>query len=275
MIKQSDPGANATAMAFFEQRGPVGVLMLHGYSGAPGELYPMGLALAAANYTVHGPLLAGHGGAPAELFGVTWEDWLSSAVAGLRRLRAVCRTIYVCGFSAGGLLALRLAAHVPIAGLITLAPALQLRGGRLLHVTGLLQHIMPWYYPLARANFTDPAVRAAVRARVPEADLDNPAVIETIRREARVPIGSIYQLARLQSTARRELARITVPTLVLQGRRDQTVDPRSATIVAGGIRSRDKRLVWFERSGHQLPLEGEREEVWATVRAWIDQRSRI
>ena len=269
----SPDGAGRAATPFFEQRGPVGVLMLHGYSGTPAELQPMAQVLAAAGYTVHGPLLAGHGGAPADLFGVRWEDWQRSAAEGLRRLRATCGQVFVCGFSAGGLLALRLAAREPLAGIIAMAPALRLRGNALLPLTGLLKHVMPWYYPLARANFADPAVRAAVLERAPQAQLDDPEVVAAIRREAKVPLGSLYELARLQRAARRDLPRVRVPALIMQGRRDQTVDPRAAEMVARAIRSPDQRLLWFEQSGHQLPNEAERAAVWAAARAWLRERA--
>ena len=69
--------AEQTAGTFFERRGPVGVLMLHGYSGTPAELLPMAQALASAGYTTHGPLLAGHGGPPSDLLGATSDDWLA------------------------------------------------------------------------------------------------------------------------------------------------------------------------------------------------------
>jgi carboxylesterase len=267
--RPSRPPSKPKAAPFFERRGPVGVLMLHGYSGSPDELRPMAGALAAANYSVCGPRLAGHGGVPADLFGVTWQDWLASAEQGLRQLQECCDTVAVCGFSAGGLLALLLAAREQAAGLILLAPALRLRGGALLRVTGLLQHVMPWYYPLARANFANPAVRAAVLDRAPGANLDDPAVVAAIRREAKVPVGSLFQLAELQRAARRALPRVSIPTLIMQGRNDRTVDPRGATLVANGIRSRDTRLEWFERSGHLLPIEGEREQVWSAAREWL------
>src|SRR5215217_7889060 len=116
-IEASQP-ADQRATPFFDQRGPRGVLLIHGYSGSPDELRGMGANLAEAGYTVHGPLLAGHGGAPADLFQVRWEDWLASASAGLRLLRERCRTVFICGFSIGGLLALHLAARKPIDGLI-------------------------------------------------------------------------------------------------------------------------------------------------------------
>jgi carboxylesterase len=272
--------SNARAEPFLHERGPTGVLLLHGYSGSPNELRPMGEALHAAGYTVHAPLIAGHGGTLADLHGIRWEEWYASAVAGLRQLQARCPTLFVCGFSAGGLLALRLAAetqradgHAALAGTIALAPALSLRGGRLLHITGVLKHVTPWYYPLARADFSNPAVRAAVREHAPDADLDDPAAIEKIKRVAKFPVASLHELARLQSAVRRELHQITVPVLVMQGRHDRTVDPRGAAEVLKRIRSHDRRLVWFEHSGHQLPNEGEREDVWSTAIEWLDRRA--
>jgi carboxylesterase len=224
------------------------------------------------------PLLAGHGGTIADLHGVRYEQWFASAAAGLRVLQERCDEVFVCGFSLGGLLALRLAADgegtrggAQLAGLIALAPALILQGGRLLHIAGVLKHIKPWYYPLARADFSNPEVRAAVRQHAPNADLDDPAVVEQVRQAAKVPVGSLYELARLQSRVRRDLPRVTLPTLVMQGRLDSTVDPRSAAEVVKKIASPDQRLVWFEHSGHQLPNEAEREQVWATAIEWLDQ----
>lgn len=275
MNNTTSSAAMQSGTPVFTQPGSVGVLLLHGYSGSPAELQPLGQTLAEAGYNIHAPLLAGHGSTPDALFGVRWEDWQRSAEDGLQYLRTMCPRVFICGFSAGGLLALRLAAREPVAGMITLAPALRLRGGGLLRLAGLLQYVMPWYYPLARANFNNPAVRAAVLERAPEAKLDDPAVVAAIRREAKVPVGSLYQLYRLQRAAQRDLPHIDVPTLIMQGRRDQTVDPRSAELVYRTIRSADKQLRWFEQSGHQLPKEAERTEVWAAALAWLNAHTSV
>jgi carboxylesterase len=267
--------ASYSAAPFLCESGPTGILLLHGYSGSPHEMRPMGQALQAAGYTVHAPLIAGHGGAPADLHGVRWQDWYASALEGLQLLQARRTTVFVCGFSAGGLLALHLAAHTDgagLAGIITLAPALSLRGGQLLSLTGVLKHVVPWYYPLARADFANPGVRASILERAPEANLDDPAVVAEIKRSARVPVASLHELARLQATVRRDLHRVSIPVLVMQGRLDRTVEPGSAAEVFKRIRSPDRRLVWFEHSGHQLPNEGEREEVWRTAIEWLHRQ---
>jgi len=128
------------------------------------------------------------------------KQWYAAAEAGLRRLQEHCRQAFVCGFSMGA--------------------------------TGLLRQVMTWYYPLAKANFADPAVRTAVLDRAPAADLDDPTVVAQIRREAKVPVGSLYEMVRLQQAARRDLRRVSAPALIMQGRNDQTVDPRSAAELA-------------------------------------------
>lgn len=253
------------------QRGPVGVLLLHGYSGAPGELRGMGEYLAEQGYTISSPLLAGHGSTPDAMFQVSWRDWLTSALAGLAPLQQSCSRIVIAGFSMGALLASVIAARIPPDGIILMSPALRLVGQSVVQFADVAGRLVPWYYPLARANFSSPAVREAVRGFVPDADLDDPATIEALRKNARVPIASIYELVRLQRRARRDLPHITAPALIMHGRRDRTVYPASSQEVYRRIGSHDKQLVWFEHSDHQLTREREKEAVWRTAAEWIER----
>ena len=46
--------------------GKTGVLMVHGFTGSPASIEPWAHALNVAGYTVHVPLLPGHG--------TTWQD---------------------------------------------------------------------------------------------------------------------------------------------------------------------------------------------------------
>jgi len=71
---------------------------------------------------------------------------------------------------------------------------------------------------------------------------------------------------------RREAKQITVPALVLQGKRDQIVLPVSAERLIAALGSRDKHMVWFERCGHQLPSDVEHQQVFATIAAWLAER---
>jgi carboxylesterase len=97
--------------------------------------------------------------------------------------------------------------------------------------------------------------------------------VARLRREVRIPLGSIHELVQLRDAVERDLPKVTAPILLMQGRNDTTVEPRSIDDVARRIRSRDRRTVWFERSGHMLPNDVEREAVWAAAVEWMGERS--
>lgn len=249
--------------------GSTGVLMVHGFMGLPGEIRPIGERLAAQGCTVSGVLLARHGGRPDELVGVRWTEWAESVERAYLALETRCEQVIVLGFSLGGLLALHLAAHKQVAGVITLAAALQLQGGWQLNALAVARYVMPWFYPMRGSDFSDPALRADLTSKIGEINWDDPAVIEQLRGQIRIPTGAIYEIVRLGRHVRRELPDIDVPALILQGRRDQTVLPDSAAQINAYLGSRDKHLRWFERSDHQLPKDVEREHVQQTIVAWM------
>src|ERR1700682_4947012 len=89
--------------------GPDACLLLHGLTGSPAEVRPVGEALALAGFRAVAPLLPGHGTAPEDLYTVTRFDLLRAAESALLSLRGA-RRVYLCGLSAGALLALHLAA---------------------------------------------------------------------------------------------------------------------------------------------------------------------
>jgi esterase/lipase len=67
------------AEPFAADGGPVGVLVLHGFTGSPQTIRDWASHLAAAGLTVRAPLLAGHGGSWQELAKTGWTDWYADA----------------------------------------------------------------------------------------------------------------------------------------------------------------------------------------------------
>src|SRR5215469_2208865 len=86
-----------------------GVLLLHGFTGTPFEVRPLGERLARRGLTIVGPVVPGHCTSARSLEGTTWHDWEAGATAALDGLRARCDRVAVAGLSMGGLLAARLA----------------------------------------------------------------------------------------------------------------------------------------------------------------------
>src|SRR2546429_9501847 len=62
---------------------PLGCLLVHGFTGTPEEMRPLGEALAARGFPVYAVLLAGHGTDVAELARTCWTDWFASVEAGV------------------------------------------------------------------------------------------------------------------------------------------------------------------------------------------------
>ncbi|MBW2258692.1 MAG: esterase, partial [Deltaproteobacteria bacterium] len=63
--------------------GPVGVLLIHGFTGAPAEMRPIAEPLHAAGCTVSGPLLPGHGTRWQDMNRCRWQAWADHAEAAL------------------------------------------------------------------------------------------------------------------------------------------------------------------------------------------------
>ncbi len=238
---------------FIMARGPVGCLLLHGFPASPAELRPLGESLAEKGITVSAPLLPGFGTIPEDLSSVRWRDWVAGAEAALWHLHRSCSTLFLGGLSMGGALALYLAAHppLPLAGVIALVPALRPRSRAFpwLHLIGLVK---PWVEP----------------RREPD-DLADPQARALTWHYRRYPTRAGAQVLDLVRATRRSLHQVHLPVLIIQGRRDGSLDPNEAYRACQQIPATDKTLVWLERSGHNIAVDVEQKEVQAQIYRFI------
>ena len=109
------------AEPFFLMGGETGVLLIHGFSGIPAEMYLLGKSLQDAGFTVLAPRLTGHGGNAKMLEGTTAENWMDAVRDGYAILKGAVKRIYVVGHSMGGILSLILASEEEVAGVVTIA----------------------------------------------------------------------------------------------------------------------------------------------------------
>lgn len=241
---------------FYLQGGPVGCLLIHGFTGAPPEMKPMGEYLAARGLTVSGPLLAGHGTDYHDLEKTTWQDWYASAEAAYLSLRQECKQVFVGGLSLGSLMALRLAALQPVDGVIPCAPALFALDGRVKYVR-LLRHFVRW-----------------VRKEEPQhSDLTDPDATNRLWSYEVNPSESAYQVTLVQKDVRERLPSIKAPILIFHTKLDGAIRPECGQMTYDCVGSSDKELVVLHNSGHCLTVDSEREFVWRKTHEWIAQRS--
>ena len=90
------------------------LLMLHGFGDTPQTLRYLGGRLHADGFTVHAPLLPGHGRGLRDFASASAEDYADAARRELAWLRARAPWVGVIGLSMGGAIAARLAADAEI-----------------------------------------------------------------------------------------------------------------------------------------------------------------
>jgi len=235
---------------FFFEGGPTGCLLIHGGTGSPPEMRPMGEYLAAKRLTVLGVRLAGHGTTPEDLAKTTWQALVASAEEGLYRLQERCERVFVAGLSMGGLITLYLAARHSVAGAIVMATPAYIQDWRL-KLLPITQHFIKWYHSSGKLDLTDPAGS------------------ERVFFYRRIPAAFGLQVDCLLRQMRDSLARVQVPTLIMQGRCDRSIPADSAQILFDSLGTKDKEIVWWSNSGHAITVDSEREAVWARAYEFI------
>ena len=229
--------------------GPDACLLLHGLTGSPAEVRPVGEALAQAGFRALAPLLPGHGTSAADLYTVTRDDLIRAATEALLSL-AGARRIYLCGLSAGALLSIHLASKswmhegLPeFSSIALMAPAIEFSGATWLF-TDVIGRLPALPFMLDKG-------RRDVQGAQPVDDGSYTAI----------PMRWGPELHALSQEALKLAHRVRAPALILHGARDGTVSPAGARRLAKELASVRKEVRILPNSGHVLPLDIESAEV--------------
>ncbi|MGH3492421.1 MAG: alpha/beta hydrolase [Sciscionella sp.] len=240
------------AEAFNHQgSGGTGVLLCHGFTGSPQSMRPWGEALAEAGYTVRCPRLPGHGTSWQECNRTRWQDWYDCVAAELDLLLARCASVFACGLSMGGTLALRLAEQrgAELAGLVLVNPSVLTlrRSARLLP---LLKRVLP---------------------SLPGVGNDVAMPGSTELAYSRMPLHAMSSLAQLWPEVRGALPRVRTPLVLLHSPQDHVVEPVNATTVLDSVGSADTSSVELPRSYHVATLDYDASLIFRTSIEFIER----
>ncbi len=228
---------------FFLEDGPVGMLLIHGFTGSPPEMRLIGEYLHARGITVSGPLLPGHGSTIEEMNRCRWTDWTGHVEQALADLQARCEAVFVGGLSMGALLTLHLAARQPgLSGIVLYSPA-TIVADRRIYLTPLLKHVI------------------RVLPGSDETDLTDPEAETRIWHYPDNPLPAAHELLKLIRHVRRLLPTITCPALIIYSTRDRAIHPRSARYTYDRLGSQEKKLITLHNSGHCLTVDSEWKRV--------------
>ena len=213
-----------------------GVLMVHGFPGTPADVRPLGKRLSQAGLAVHGLLLPGFGAEIARLGETNRQIWLEAVIAEWQQRQAQYDRMVLVGFSMGGALAIRAVTEAIQPDLLVLLAPFWRLGGWEVKLLPLLKRVKKTFYPFEKADFADPAVRQQLRDIMPGADLDDPAVQDALRTQAQLPTAILDELRVLGQEAYQTAVSITMPTLILQGKQDDVVQPHFTRQLMAQIR---------------------------------------
>ena len=235
---------------FFYLGNKTGMLLIHGFTGSPAELRPLGIFLRNHGFTVYAPLLAGHGTTPEDLKKTTWQDWWKSVLKGYQRLKSQeMEQIFVIGHSMGGLLSFYLATQRSVTGVISLCTPIWLRDWRASFVP-ILRYFIPYHQ----------------RSKKKEDHIENQIVPYD-----RTPLSSIEELKKLMKKVKQQIPKVEVPTFVVQARQDETILPKSADYIYEQLASKQKTISWYEHSSHLITLDKERDRLFEEIYTFVQR----
>lgn len=245
----------------------LGVLIVHGFTSSLDCVKPLRAPIEALGLPTRMPVLRGHGAAsPDALRGVVWQDWVDDAEAALQDLLTEVEHVIIIGHSMGALVTLTLTANHEGEGIVdsfvVAAPAVQIESpiapGR------PFSFLLP-VVTLVKRKHDMPPVRAD--KSLEQYDTNYPWA----------PISAIKALLTFSAATRKRLPEIRVPGLIVQSHNDSTVAPESAEIVYGGISTppEDKRIVWFERTEHEMLCDCEADDVVDAMVDYVGERAAL
>lgn len=236
---------------FFFKGGETACLLIHGFSGSPAELRPLGEFLAQKGFTVKGVLLKGHGSTPEEMEKTGWQDWYKSAEGGYFELREKYSRIIPIGFSMGGLLAMHLASKYSFPCFITISSPIYI-----VNKKAMFASIIKYF--------------KRFEPKKPNTYLEKD-MQEYVSDLGKIPVKCVGSLVNLISNTKKIIPLVKTSILIVQSKMDATVDPRSAQYIYDKIGSTEKDLLWLESSGHLVVLDKERERLFIKIEQFIKQ----
>ncbi|MFW9921869.1 MAG: alpha/beta hydrolase [Candidatus Thorarchaeota archaeon] len=238
------PGAEPFHLA---GKGPK-VLLIHGFTATPTEMRPIGDFLNKHNFEVYSILLPGHGTSPEDLKSKKWIDWWEATK---KKFEEINNCDFVIGFSMGALLASRLAVEFKdkIKGLVLISTFI---------------NVKPIIY--SKLSFLFPIIglfRSYIN-KSPETGQffkDNNLISYL-----KYPVSASYEAIKLAKfTQKTILKQITAPTLIIQGIKDDRVDPNNYKILERTIPAENKVTVLLPESQHIVTVGPDKELLFNSI----------
>lgn len=262
---------------FMIKRKKVGIILVHGYSGSPGEMSPLAFELAKAGISVAVPQLAGHCSSYRDLKNTKWQNWYASVKKASDLLSRHCDIIFVAGLSAGSHLALNLALELDtkIAGVILLSPVFFYDGWNVSTWQNLFNGLMinsfcRYFYKI---NEKPPYGIKNKQAQLALSSLLANGLDKNIAKTGNmvVPALGLYEVNKLIKHIQKQIAKISNPTLIIHSLEDDIASFKNAEYAKKHLGSQLIEIVSLKDSYHVITLDNEKDYVALKVINFITQ----
>lgn len=234
---------------FTFEAGPRAVLLLHGFTGHTADVRMLGRFLQKKGYTSHAPIYRGHGEEPEALITTRPEDWWQDALLAYEHLKNLgYKEIAIAGLSLGGAFALKIASNHAVKGVIPMCS--------------------PMYF-----DNTDQLTQG-FRTFAKQYKQFEKKSTEQIHLETKELMeNSVPMFDHIRSffhDVKDVIDLIYAPTMVVQARQDEMINPESAEFIYEHIATDEKAIKWYEESGHVITLDKERDMLYDDIYMFLE-----
>jgi carboxylesterase len=236
------------------------VLLFHGLTGSPGELYRFGLDLFDAGYDVYCPVLPGHCQDAEAIKLARWEEWHAFALKSFDELAGRYQAVYLSGICLGSVLALSVASErKTVRGMAALSSTFFLDGWSLPPVRVLMPlsfvTIFKFLYAFPEKGPMGVKNRAVRRQVEKSMNSENAAALNCF------PLLCVYELSKLARFVRKRLHQVTIPVIIIHSNHDDLASMKNAHVIDRGVKSVRKEMVVLLNSYHLITLDNEKDVV--------------
>jgi carboxylesterase len=234
-------------------------LLIHGFTGTPKEMRLMGEFLNGQGYTCLGIRLAGHATNPEDMIRSRWTDWAASVEDGYQLLCGMTDHIFLIGLSMGGILSLLMSTRLQVKGVVAMSSPSRL----------------PTDYPTWFIELISHVIRSRPKSKEPPGSgwFDKAAYQDHVA-YAQNPVRSTAELKKLILEMHSALPMVKVPVLLMHSKDERYILPDNVEdIYAGLANASDKTKLYLTGSGHNLPRDASRAQVFQAALEFIQRVS--
>ncbi|WKA60251.1 alpha/beta fold hydrolase [Planococcus shenhongbingii] len=234
---------------FYYEGGEQAVLLLHSFTSNPSDMKKLGRHLQKNQYSCYAPVYSGHGLPAEDLLKYGPSDWWQDALGGYQLLKDKgFDKIAVIGLSLGGVLALKAAQELEVAGVVTMSVPIQ-------REAAFLQKRVFYY----AKRYKQLEGKEADQIQLEMDGLHD------------LPVDSLVEFQQLIDRTRDNLTQITSPIRILYGELDEPLYQESAEMIFQSVASDHKTVKGYPNSKHLMTLGPDMDDVNEDVLAFLNE----